>query len=259
MSLKPLALGLLASTALFGGFVLTAHAAGQVLEDGAEGLAALLVGSMPSRNKGHAPAGAPQEPVAPPLSSGAATANPTSRAARTPPTPIVSTSSTTPPSVAPTASTGVVPQPAPKPTQPRSAPSAPKLSRVTRPPTLRLRTDAPSCDDVYVYIVSIFERARDSVATLALDPQARGRPRRVGQRLGRYEVIGIGYNASRVSSAVWLKDGNRVCQALVRDAHPVREKRQLRQLARSKQKSAAARTKARKQKKAKRGRATRHR
>ncbi|HEY6725913.1 MAG TPA: hypothetical protein VI197_17890 [Polyangiaceae bacterium] len=99
--------------------------------------------------------------------------------------------------------------------------------------------DAPSCDDVYVYIVSIFENIGDSVATLALGAKQRGRPRRIGQRLGRYEVIGIGYNASRVSSAVWLAEGSRVCQALVRDANPLRERQHIRQPARAKQKAAA--------------------
>ena len=117
--------------------------------------------------------------------------------------------------------------------------------------------DAPTCDGVHVYIVSAFENPSDSVATLALDAKQRGRQRRVGQRLGPYEVIAIGYNPSRVSSAVWLAQGNRVCQALVRDVNPVREKARQRQLRRAAK--ARARKRARKKKRARRAKRRRRR
>lgn len=231
MSLKPLALGLLVSIVLSGGLAVAAHAAGQVVEGGAEVLAALLVGSRSG--------------VTPKQHDATASTSPTA-------------SRSTAPVGSASYSRQGVPSSMRRPGDVRgSAQSPPRLARFTPPRTIRLRTDAPTCDDVYVYIVSIFENVGDSVATLALDASGRGRPRRVGQRVGRYEVIGIGYNASRVSSAVWLAEGSRVCQALVRDANPVREKQQLRQLARAKQVSVAARKarlKQAKQRRAKRSR-----
>lgn len=237
MSLKPLGLGLLVSIVVSAGLAVAAHAAGQVLEGGAEGLAALLVRSGPPRADEPARTSTDPRSVA---SSPPASPAPRSASSSPPASPVPRSASSSPP-----------PSPAL-----RSASSVARSARVTPPRAPRLRTDAPTCDDVYVYIVSIFENVKDSVATLALDAKARGRPRRVGQRLGRYEVIGIGYNADRVSSAVWLAEGGRVCQALVRAAHPVRKKQQIQQ-ARAKQKASAG--KAKKAKKRKRRSSKRHR
>lgn len=260
MSLKPLVFGLLSSITVSGGLAVAAHSAGQVLNSGAEGLATVLV-SPSSHPEGE---GAPQleasKPTAPssdpsgnaPTGAGGTAQELRDATAKKPPAL---------PPAAPAKSTNSAGQRGPNSThttrlvegRPAAPPSVPRVT----PRLLRLSHDAPTCDDVYVYIVSIFENIRDSVATLALNANERGRQRRVGQRLGRYDVIGIGYNASRVSSAVWLAEGNRVCQALVRDVNPVREKRQLRQQARAKQVSAAARKarmKQAKRKRAKRGR-----
>lgn len=225
MSLKPLALGLIVSIVLSGGLAIAAHAASHVLQGGAEGLAALLSRSGASRDAEPAANSTDHPRAAPPASPSATTPSRTDGVARKEQGASASTSDPTL----------------------RSTTPGPKLPRVTPSRVLRLRTDAPTCNDVYVYIVSIFENVADSMATLALDAKERGRPRRVGQRLGRYEIIGIGYNASRVSSAVWLAEGSRVCQALVRAANPVREKQHLRQLPRAQQ-LAAAQLKARKKK-----------
>lgn len=246
MSLKPLALGLLGTIILSAGLAVAARAAGQVLQGGAGGLAALLVGSgssrdgKPTRNPagdGHAAPSASPTSEAPGRAGGMARAQHDARP---------NTSDAAPLGPKAAGSTNHVSQRAPHsthtPSLDKGSPSASAgLPRVRPQRVLRLRTDAPTCQDVYVYIVSIFENVGDSVATLALDANKRGRQRRVGQWLGRYEIVGIGYNASRVSSAVWLAEGSRVCQALVRDANPVREKQRLRQVARAKQVSAAAR------------------
>jgi len=121
---------------------------------------------------------------------------------------------------------------------------------------LTARANAPACDDVYVYIVTTFDNPGDSVATLSLDEKNRGRQRRIGQRIGPYEVIAIGYNRSRFSSAVWLAQGKQVCQALVQDPNPVREKAQRAQLARerARQKAKQRKKKAKQRKKKKRRR-----
>lgn len=263
MLLKPLALGLLGSVLLSGGLAVAARAAGQVLQGEAGGLAALLVGSASSRDgkptrnwAGH------RRPAAPPATPSSETPSRASGIARAQHDASANTSAAAPRSTAAAGTTNYRSRRVPNSTHTASlagssASAPPRLPRATPQRVLQLRTDAPTCHDVYVYIVSIFENVGDSVATLTLDANARGRQRRVGQRLGRYEIIGIGYNASRVSSAVWLAEGSRVCQALVRAANPVREKQRLQQLARAKQVSAPAQKVRTKQ--AKRPRVTRHR
>src|SRR5690606_14001462 len=87
---------------------------------------------------------------------------------------------------------------------PRTKPK-PEKSAATTPsiPRLAVRSDASRCEDVYVYIVT---EALDgsAVATLALGKKARGRPRRVGHRLGDYQVIAIGSLGFAQGPGVWL-------------------------------------------------------
>lgn len=84
--------------------------------------------------------------------------------------------------------------------------------------------DAPRCENVYAYIVSIFPDPESNIATLASSKNGRGGGRRVGARVGDYRVIAIGENAPRQSSAVWLSRNGEVCQVLLRDDNPVRQK-----------------------------------
>lgn len=121
-------------------------------------------------------------------------------------------------------------------------------------PTLRTSLAAPPCEDVYVYIVTVFENRGQSVATLSFDPKQSGRQRRIGQRFGEYEVVDIRYNPRRMSSAVWLAKGQEVCQAMLRDEHPVRERLQRSAARREELERAKQRKRSKKRKKRKKNR-----
>jgi hypothetical protein len=86
-----------------------------------------------------------------------------------------------------------------------------------------LSSDAPRCQDVYVYIVTDWVEG-GAMATVALGKQARGYPKRVGARLGRYEVISIGTYDPGKGPGVWLADGQEVCRAMLFDDNPARTK-----------------------------------
>lgn len=263
-SLRLFTISVLVALGLVGGLAWAALTTGEVLGQGSEDVAVGLIHIAP-----------PSEPAAAPVESALAKDQPpTSPSATLEPragTTRASRSKTTKPAIVKRAAQAKPPSSSPV-RKPDAVPSTASAARVSSPSTksgkvnrwlskrlLTARRDAPLCDGVHVYIVSAFENPSDSVATLALDPKKRGRQRRVGQRLGPYEVIAIGYSPSHVSSAVWLAREGKVCQALMRDVNPIREKalqRQVRRAAKTRAARARAAKKARqkKTKKAKRRR-----
>ncbi len=107
-------------------------------------------------------------------------------------------------------------------------PATPPLSATPpaiAPQIIRPELDAPRCEDVYVYVVSLFSDPADNMATMARGRNARGRTKRIGAHVGDWRVIAIGSNRKLFSSAVWLERDGSVCQALLRDDNPVRERR----------------------------------
>jgi len=132
--------------------------------------------------------------------------------------------------------------PAPRPDSPPASPSkkkrnsdGPAKTSATAPVTEAEQTAArllspsiglaaPRCEGIYVYIVSAFDDPAHSVATLTTRPKKAGKRVWVGQMFGEYRVLKIDYNPRYFSSAVWLEADSTVCQVLLRDDHPVRER-----------------------------------
>jgi hypothetical protein len=237
MPLRQLTISLFVALLLSAGLGLSAHAAGVLVGRGAEGIAAGLISVAPPGE---------QAAVLPGIAGQASTALPTPSPIAEPQKPIKRPAAAkavakrgvqAPPRLSPSVGDKPIEVSAKAPPRPAEPPSIPILTA---------RADAPFCDGVYVYIVTSFERPSDSVATISVDAKERGRQRRVGQRVGPYEVIAIGYNRGHASSAVWLAKGQRVCQALVQDANPVRVKAHQKQLARARAKASNRRAQARK-------------
>src|SRR5690606_26993111 len=80
-------------------------------------------------------------------------------------------------------------------------------------PTLRIDRRAPRCEDIYVYIVSDWVDG-EAMATIATGPNSRGYPKRIGARVGEYEVVAIGPTTFGNGPAVWLAQGDEVCRAM---------------------------------------------
>jgi hypothetical protein len=131
-------------------------------------------------------------------------------------------------------------------------------SRKKRPhfPQLVPSLTAPPCEEISAYIITVFEDPQYSRATLSINPKTSGAPRWVGQTFGNHRVIAIDYNARSMSSAVWLAQGDEVCQVLLRDRHPVRERLQENAL---RKRSKVARAEARKRAKRAKRKARKHR
>lgn len=87
--------------------------------------------------------------------------------------------------------------------------------------TLRIDRRAPRCEGIYVYIVSDWVDG-EAMATIATGPNARGYPKRIGARVGEYEVIAIGPTTFGNGPAVWLARGDEVCRAMLFDDNPKR-------------------------------------
>ncbi len=107
---------------------------------------------------------------------------------------------------------------------PLAEPSQSEKSTAPHIPVLPAPLNAPRCDGIYAYIITTFEDSAHSVATLSTAPRSQGNLRRVGQKFGEYRVVRIDYNRRYMSSAVWLEADLKVCQVLLRDDHPVRER-----------------------------------
>src|SRR5690606_19264630 len=103
-------------------------------------------------------------------------------------------------------------------------------------PTLSIRRDAPHCENVYVYIVTDLV-AGGAVATMAIGEKSRGRQRRVGHRLGDYEVIAIGSLGFGRGPAVWLSQREHVCVAPMSADNPVRQRQLKARLAKERAKA----------------------
>jgi hypothetical protein len=105
-------------------------------------------------------------------------------------------------------------------------PAAPKGVHPTEsplpPPTLRIDSTAPPCEDIYVYIVTDWVDG-EAMATIAQGINARGYPKRIGARVGEYEVVAIGPTFGN-GPAVWLAKGEDVCRARLFDDNPKRAK-----------------------------------
>jgi hypothetical protein len=69
---------------------------------------------------------------------------------------------------------------------------------------------APYCEGVTALIVTEFADTSDSIAVL--HDRRGARPRRIGDTIGGKRVAFIGYNPHEVSPAVWLADGEKLCQ-----------------------------------------------
>jgi hypothetical protein len=67
---------------------------------------------------------------------------------------------------------------------------------------------------------------------------------------GEYRVLKIDYNPRYFSSAVWLEADSTVCQVLLRDEHPVRERISAKAARRHARAAKKARAKAKKRRKA---------
>lgn len=102
---------------------------------------------------------------------------------------------------------------------PRKAPASPPSI-----PTLQVDRFAPRCEEIYVYIVSDWVDG-EAMATIATGPNARGYPKRIGARVGEYEVIAIGPTTFGNGPAVWLARGDDVCRAMLFDDNPKRAKK----------------------------------
>lgn len=100
----------------------------------------------------------------------------------------------------------------------------PERAAVAAPRREGIPLDAPRCDGISAYIITVFEKAKHSVASLSSDPQRQAIRRREGQMFGEYRVAKIDFNRRKMSSAVWLENDAGLCQVLLRDDHPKREK-----------------------------------
>lgn len=70
------------------------------------------------------------------------------------------------------------------------------------------------CDDVFVYIVTVAERApAHSAASLGLGKNGRARFRQPGQTLGGWEVLAITDDWTGLDPAVWLVKDKYICRA----------------------------------------------
>jgi general secretion pathway protein C len=69
---------------------------------------------------------------------------------------------------------------------------------------------APYCEGLTALIVTEFADTSDSIAVL--HDRRGARPRRIGDTIGGKRVAFIGYNPNEVSPAVWLADGEKLCQ-----------------------------------------------
>lgn len=70
------------------------------------------------------------------------------------------------------------------------------------------------CEDVFVYIVTIAERApAQSAASLGLGKHGRARFRQPGQTLGDWEVLAITDDWTGLDPAVWLVKDKYICRA----------------------------------------------
>lgn len=83
---------------------------------------------------------------------------------------------------------------------------------------------APRCEGIAAYIITVFDKSKHSVASLSSDPMRQAVRRREGQMFGEYRVAKIGLNRRKMSSAVWLESDAGICQVLLRDDHPKRER-----------------------------------
>lgn len=84
--------------------------------------------------------------------------------------------------------------------------------------------DAPRCEGISAYIITVFDNAKHSVASLTSDPRRQAIRRREGQMFGEHRVAKIDFNRRNMSSAVWLESDAGLCQVLLRESHPQREK-----------------------------------
>jgi hypothetical protein len=72
----------------------------------------------------------------------------------------------------------------------------------------------PRCENIFVYIVSVFPRFPElSAASMASGPAARARVRRVGQSIDGWEVAAIRDDWSGLNPQVWLSRAGRLCSA----------------------------------------------
>jgi len=74
---------------------------------------------------------------------------------------------------------------------------------------------APSCNGMFLYIVSESSDKRWSVATLRGAGESRPRLRRVGDEIASQRVEYIGYNPRQKAPAVWLSSGRALCQTVL--------------------------------------------
>jgi general secretion pathway protein C len=75
--------------------------------------------------------------------------------------------------------------------------------------------NAPECSDVSLNIVSESPDPEWSLAQLKGAGDADASTRRVGDKVGKFEVAYIGFNSHKASPAVWLLADDSLCQALL--------------------------------------------
>jgi general secretion pathway protein C len=75
--------------------------------------------------------------------------------------------------------------------------------------------NAPECSDVSLNIVSESPDPEWSLAQLKGAGDADASTRRVGDKVGKFEVAYIGFNSHKASPAVWLLADDNLCQALL--------------------------------------------
>lgn len=80
---------------------------------------------------------------------------------------------------------------------------------------------AQVCTHVSVSIVTESLDPRESVSVLNGPDEQEPSQRRVGDRVGDYEVAYIGFNRAKASPAVWLVSSTELCQALLFNPNPV--------------------------------------
>ena len=76
-------------------------------------------------------------------------------------------------------------------------------------------SNAPLCADVTVNIVSESSDPAWSIAQLAGPGDEEAAARRVGDAVGKLEVVHIGFDPAKLSPAVWLSGGKSLCHVLL--------------------------------------------
>jgi hypothetical protein len=119
-----------------------------------------------------------------------------------------------------------------------------------------------ACEGIYVYIVTVsVQDPTQSTASLSLSGTGRGLYRRVGDRIGQFEVMAIHDDWTGLDPKVWLRKGDEVCHATL-EGNDARQKAAAQRAAARKRKKAAAlkrKRAARRRRKQRRRRARRRR